>query len=165
MLADKRNFTVRSIADYVSALPIAFSFYMGLNALTYLNRYNLLGFIGLFTSAISADIIKRLPYPKSWDFFITRPKGANNWDMLSRNDYSKKVNPPGFPSGHMTSAAYFAAYIFYGRKTNKLEKTALLAIVLLTAWARLVKGVHNLPQVLAGALLGLIWAAILLRLN
>ena len=85
--------------------------------------------------------------------------------MLSRNDYSKKVNPPGFPSGHMTSAAYFAAYIFYGRKTNKLEKTALLAIVLLTAWARLVKGVHNLPQVLAGALLGLIWAAVFLRLN
>ena len=165
MLADKRNFTVRSIADYVSALPIAFSFYMGLNALSYLDRYNLLGFIGLFTSAISADIIKRLPYPKSWDFFITRPKGANNWDMLSRNDYSKKVNPPGFPSGHMTSAAYFAAYIFYGRKTNKLEKTALLAIVLLTAWARLVKGVHNLPQVLAGALLGLIWAAVLLRFN
>mgnify|MGYP001227812208 CR=1 FL=1 len=165
MLADKRNFTVRSIADYVSALPIAFSFYMGLNALSYLDRYNLLGFIGLFTSAISADIIKRLPYPKSWDFFITRPKGANNWDMLSRNDYSKKVNPPGFPSGHMTSAAYFAAYIFYGRKTNKLEKTALLAIVLLTGWARLVKGVHNLPQVLAGALLGLIWAALFLRLN
>ena len=165
MLADKRNFTVGSIADYVSALPIAFSFYMGLNALSYLDRYNLLGFIGLFTSAISADIIKRLPYPKSWDFFITRPKGANNWDMLSRNDYSKKVNPPGFPSGHMTSAAYFAAYIFYGRKTNKLEKTALLAIVVLTAWARLVKGVHNLPQVLAGALLGLIWAAVFLRFN
>ena len=165
MLADKRNFTVRSIADYVSALPIAFSFYMGLNALSYLDRYNILGFIGLFTSAVSADFIKRLPYPKSWDFFITRPKGANNWDMLSRNDYSKKVNPPGFPSGHMTSAAYFAAYIFYGRKTNKLEKTALLAIVLLTAWARLVKGVHNLPQLLAGALLGLIWAALFLRLN
>ena len=165
MLADKRNFTVRSIADYVSALPIAFSFYMGFNALSYLDRYNILGLIGLFTSAISADVIKRLPYPKSWDFFISRPKGANNWDILSRNDYSKKVNPPGFPSGHMTSAAYFAAYIFYGRKTNKLEKMALLAIVLLTAWARLVKGVHNLPQVLAGALLGLIWAAVFLRLN
>ena len=165
MLADKRNFTVRSIADYVSALPVAFSFYMGLNALSYLDRYNVLGLIGLFTSAISADIIKRLPYPKSWDFFISRPKGANNWDILSRNDYSKKVNPPGFPSGHMTSAAYFAAYIFYGRKTNKLEKTALLAIVILTAWARLVKGVHNIPQVLAGTLLGLIWAAVFLRFN
>lgn len=165
MLADKRNFTVRSIADYVSALPVAFSFYMGLNALSYLDRYNVLGLIGLFTSAISADIIKRIPYPKSWDFFISRPKGANNWDILSRNDYSKKVNPPGFPSGHMTSAAYFAAYIFYGRKTNKLEKTALLAIVILTAWARLVKGVHNIPQVLAGTLLGLIWAAVFLRFN
>ena len=51
MLADKRNFTVRSIADYVSALPVAFSFYMGLNALSYLDRYNVLGLIGLFTSA------------------------------------------------------------------------------------------------------------------
>ena len=165
MLADKRNFTVSALADYISALPIGFSFYMGLNALTYMDRYNILGFIGLFASSLSADIIKRLPYPKSWEFFITRPKGANNWDILSRNDYSKKVNPPGFPSGHMTSAAYFAAYIFYGRKTNKLEKAALLAIVLLTAWARLVKGVHNLPQVLAGTLLGLISAAVFLKLN
>jgi len=57
------------------------------------------------------------------------------------------------------------AYIFYGRKTNKLEKVALLAIVLLTAWARLVKGVHNLPQVLAGTLLGLISSAVFLKLN
>lgn len=165
MLADKKNFTVRALADYISALPIAFSFYMGFNVLTYMNRFNILGFIGLFASAISADVIKRLPYPKSWEFFILRPKGANNWDMLSRNDYSNKINPPGFPSGHMTSAAYFSAYIFYGKKTNNPEKIGLLAIVLLTAWARLVKGVHNLPQVLAGTLLGLIWAAIFLKLN
>ena len=63
MLADKRNFTVRSLADYVSALPIGFSFYMGLNALTYMDRFNILGFVGLFASSLSADIIKRLPYP------------------------------------------------------------------------------------------------------
>ena len=77
MLADKKNFTVRALADYISALPIAFSFYMGFNVLTYMNRFNILGFIGLFASAISADVIKRLPYPNSWEFFILRPKGAN----------------------------------------------------------------------------------------
>jgi membrane-associated phospholipid phosphatase len=165
MLADRKNFTVKFIADFISALPIAFSFYFGFNAISYLDRFHTLGLAGLFASSLVADLIKRLPYPKSWDFFITRPKGANNWDILSRNDYSDKINPPGFPSGHMTSAAYFAAYIFYGRKTNHLEKIALLAIVLLTAWARLVKGVHNVPQVLAGILLGLIAAAVFLKLN
>ena len=165
MLVDKRNYSRNAIADLISALPLSFSFYMAYNAIKYLNRYNILGFVGLIASSVSADIIKRLPYPKSWEFFITRPKGANNWDILSKNDYSNKVKPPGFPSGHMTAAAYFSTYIFYGQKTNRLEKLALLAIVVLTAWARIHKGVHNIPQVLGGLILGILVAGIFLKLN
>jgi membrane-associated phospholipid phosphatase len=138
---------------------------MGYNLLKHLDKYYTLGFIGLITSSLLADIIKRLPYPKSWEFFITRPKGANNWDILSKNDYSDKINPPGFPSGHMTSATFFSAYIFLGQKTNKWEKIALLGIVLLTGWARYVKGVHNMPQILAGVLLGLIVAKVFINFN
>lgn len=165
MLLDKRHFSKLALADQISALPVAFSFYMVYDLIRDMTRRNVLGFTGLITSSLLADFIKRLPFPESWHFFTLRPKGANNWDILSKNDYSDKINPPGFPSGHLTNATYFSAYIYLSRDTNKLEKLALLSIILLTAWARYVKGVHNIPQILGGILLGLIVAKGFVDLN
>ena len=165
MLADKKNFTPLAIADYISALPIAFTFYMGYNTLKEYNKFYFLGFAGLFASSLIADFLKRLPYLKKWESFTVRPEGANNWDLLSKNDYSDKINPPGFPSGHMTTVTFFSSYILFGSETNILEKMSLNGLIIITAWARYFKGVHNIPQILAGILLGLFIGVIFVKLN
>ena len=160
MLLDKKNFNLLNIADYISALPVAFSFYMFFNLVRYKNRFFTLGFVGLLVSSVSADFLKRLPYPKKWEFFTLRPNGANNWDILSRNDYSNKINPPGFPSGHMSTVSFFSSYIMMASETTRFEKVVLFALIFLTAWARWFKGVHNIPQILAGTSLGILIAFI-----
>ena len=169
MLLHKKNFDPRNIADYISALPLAFVFYMFYNSLKTFSKYYTVGFLGLVTSSISADFLKRLPYPQSWEFFTKRPDGANNWDILSRNNYTSSIKPPGFPSGHMSTVSFFSTYILMASKTNKLEKIVLFSLVLLTAWARWFKGVHNIPQILAGTILGgiigIVFSKLLLVLN
>jgi membrane-associated phospholipid phosphatase len=154
MLLDKKNIDPLNFADYISALPVAYVFYMFYMLVKTCDRFYVIGFTGLMTSLISADFLKRLPYPKSWEFFTLRPEGANNWDILSRNDYSNKINPPGFPSGHMSTVAFFSVYMLISSKNNKLEKAFLISLIVLTGWARWIKGVHNLPQILTGTVLG-----------
>ena len=53
--------------------------------------------------------IKRLPYPKSLYQITRRPEGSSNCDYLSRNG-PQDSDAPGFPSGHMTTIGFFAAY-------------------------------------------------------
>lgn len=154
MLLDKKNIDPINFADYISALPVAYVFYMFYMLVKTCDRFYVIGFTGIMTSLISADFLKRIPYPKSWEFFTLRPEGANNWDILSRNDYSNKINPPGFPSGHMSTVAFFSVYMLISSKDNKLEHAFLISLIVLTGWARWIKGVHNLPQILAGTVLG-----------
>ena len=154
MLLDKKNLDPLNFADYISALPVAYVFYMFYMLIKSGDRVHVVGLAGLMTSLISADFLKRLPYPKSWEYFTLRPEGANNWDILSKNNYSNKVNPPGFPSGHMSTVAFFSTYILLNSRTNKLEQAFLISLVVLTGWARWMKGVHNIAQILAGTVLG-----------
>ena len=94
MLLDKKNLDPLNFADYISALPVAYVFYMFYMLIKSGDRVHVVGFVGLMNTIITADFLKRLPYPKSWEYFTLRPEGANNWDILSKNNYSNKVNPP-----------------------------------------------------------------------
>ena len=109
MLADPFNFNIPNLADYISVLPI--SFYVG--ALYELvkspNNETLKYFLGITASTIASDVIKRLPYPESLYKMSRRPDGAENCDYLSKMGPVKK-DAPGFPSGHMTTTAFFAVY-------------------------------------------------------
>ena len=91
-----------------------------------------------------------------------RPDGARDCDMMCRNgDVSGK---PGFPSGHMSTAAFFCVFIgLLAWRRHVSSKYLVLvcgcAYVVLTAYARLKKKCHNEVQVVAGALLGAVMGA------
>ena len=48
-----------------------------------------------------------------------RPKGASNTDYLSKNGEASK-DAPGFPSGHMTTTAFYSFYNAIENKNNKV---------------------------------------------
>lgn len=168
--------------DYTSALPLAFFF---VNVMEGVHEGNYVEMTLLITTMIVADLltvfIKRMSTytPSFLNFLISRPKGASNTDILSRNGI-KPPNSPGFPSGHMTMTSVFAVYRLirlYRRNYNpevdliinitNLFKTQLipiafyLGIIVLMAAARLYKKCHTITQVIGGTLLGTIFAIIL----
>ena len=168
--------------DYTSALPLAFFF---VNVMEGVHEGNYTEMTLLITTMIVADLltvlIKRISTyaPSFLNFLISRPKGASNTDILSRNGL-KPPNSPGFPSGHMTMTTVFAVYRLirlYRKNINteldifinitNLLKTQLipivfyLGIIALMAAARLYKKCHTISQVIGGFLLGVIFAIIL----
>ena len=54
----------------------------------------------------------------------------------------------------MSTVAFFSTYLLLNSRTNKLEQAFLISLVVLTGWARWMKGVHNISQILAGTVLG-----------
>ena len=69
MLLNKRHFSKLALADQISALPVAFSFYMVYDLIRDMTKRNVLGFTGLITSSLLADFIKRLP--RLWFEFLS----------------------------------------------------------------------------------------------
>ena len=53
MLLDKKNIDPLNLADYISALPVAFVFYMFYMLVKTCDRFYVIGFTGLMTSLIS----------------------------------------------------------------------------------------------------------------
>ena len=161
-------------ADYISTLPIAFSFISLLEAVNKKNYLeNALFLFWMHYSNGLTYFLKHLDYPESWRHWTDRPEGASNTDMLSRNGL-KPPGTPGFPSGHMTSAAFFSTYRLLRlwrekgkqsvKKFVKENLTVVLfysGIIFATAWARWYKKCHNLPQILGGIVVGTVQAVIL----
>ena len=160
-------------ADYISALPIAFSFACILEA-TQQGNYleNGLFLFWMHYSNALTYFLKQLPYPKELHPWTFRPEGASNTDVLSRNGI-KPYGTPGFPSGHMTGAALFSTYRLLrlwkqqgGGSVKKFinknkDKVALyIGIILATAWARWYKNCHNITQIIGGTIVGIIQAVI-----
>ena len=153
MLADPFNFNIPNLADYISVLPVAFyagAFYELVKAP---NSETLKYFLGITASTIASDIIKRLPYPESLYKLSRRPEGAENCDYLSKMGPAKK-EAPGFPSGHMTTTAFFAAYKAMDNMENAPLLALLTAIVISMSWSRYYKKCHTVLQIIGGITLG-----------
>tara|TARA_Y100000022_G_C13216263_1_gene360051 strand:- start:527 stop:1072 length:546 start_codon:yes stop_codon:yes gene_type:complete len=160
--------------DYTSALPIAFIFTNMIEA-TNVGNYTEMGLL-IFTMLIADGLtfgIKKLSKnaPQKWNFLLNRPIGACNTDLLSRNG-PKSVNTPGFPSGHMTMASVFSVYrllrlyrkqgsIMLVFKNNTMEALLYVAIIIAMAYARWYKRCHNIVQIIAGFILGSVFAFVL----
>lgn len=152
MIIEKKNFKVEVFSDIISSIPLCFYFtliYLSIiktpaNAILYLKIFG-----GLMFTTLSTDLIKRLPYPNFLWKITRRPEGAKNTDFLSKNGPARE-DAPGFPSGHM-SATVFTLLIcsYYFVETNIGHFVNLIGILLM-AWSRWYKGVHNTFQILGG---------------
>ena len=124
-------------------------YYYNLNKNELIKKYIKLLSLLLF-SALTAQTLKYIfPYPKSLYKYTMRPEGACDCNYLS-NDGLRLPNTPGFPSGHMTSTSFFVANNIF----NGYPILPNLIYLGLMGWARIVKKCHNIPQVIAGTLLG-----------
>ena len=153
MFADPFKFNLINLADYISVLPISFYAAAIYNLVKNPNNETLKYFLGISASTIASDVIKRLPYPESLYKMSRRPEGAENCDYLSKMGPVKK-DAPGFPSGHMTTTAFFALYKAMENKNNPPLLTLLTAIVIGMSWSRHFKKCHNVVQIIGGILLG-----------
>lgn len=106
---------------------------------------------------------RRVSWPRAWNEFVLRPRGARNCSILnSGGSYEGRI---GMPSGHVLLTAFvvtslgaywIGAGTFRGSwaVTTSIVLAAATAIVLM-AVSRVRRGCHNLAHVLVGATLGI----------
>ena len=152
-------------ADLVSLAPLVIFLTLLYNFIILPNKniLDLVLFIYLMLAGFIVRFLKDLPYPKSWRWVTDRPKGASNCDYFSRNGLCKP-GTPGMPSGHMTHTTIFAVVMILGRyfsaKGRKINIENILfyginvALIVVMAFARYYKKCHNIPQIIAGFILG-----------
>jgi membrane-associated phospholipid phosphatase len=146
---DTKDKYILYIADVISIGPLAILlvlFYISIN--NFRLQEFILAIILIFLNYV-VTFIKNLPYPESLYKITRRPEKSFNCDYLSRNGKQSK-DAPGFPSGHMTSVAFFAVY----QIMNGYSIHANVLIVLLTGWARWYKNNHNSVQIIVGTIFG-----------
>ena len=146
------------LADYISAIPLTFFFGFLYNALVTVQLHSIFYWkclIGILITTITTEIIKQFPYPENIRTVTRRPIGAKNTDFLSKNGLCKK-DAPGFPSGHMSSTAFFATISVLYLSTNiEISKFISALLVFMMGWSRWFKGVHNLTQIIGGTFYGI----------
>ena len=158
MILEKKNFKLEGFSDIVSSLPLCFYFtliYLSIIKSPASTTLYLKIFGGLMFTTLTTDFIKRLPYPNFlWDI-TRRPEGAKNTDFLSKNGPARK-DAPGFPSGHMSATVYTLVMCSYYFVETNIGHILNLLIILLMAWSRWFKSVHNIFQILGGIAYGLL---------
>jgi hypothetical protein len=82
-----------------------------------------------------------------------RPDSAMNCTLLNSGGFAGDRG--GFPSGHMAITSYFMNYLYFKNKDYSTKaKLYYNTPIILMATARYMKGCHNIPQIIAGYLLG-----------
>lgn len=160
------------LANFISILPfflvISIGIYYPFQIINLVNPiFSLKFIIGYFASITTAEYLKHKLYHLSP--IMKRPEGACGCDYLSaQGDVSDK---PGFPSGHMSSVAFFTVYtsffIFKSKFTAPIKNTLLVlnfGFLLSTGWARWIKKCHSLYQIFAGTLLGSIISFVFIKI-
>ena len=147
---------IKDMYDFISFFPILLYIYGFLELVINNNSYL---FIGLVICSITHRLIKQIT--KTWNPNIfKRPDNASDTNGLNSGGFFGKN--PGFPSGHTIGTTYVMFYLIFTSNKGIFEIDNLLKIiiVLLVAYARVMKGAHRVIQVIAGFLLGIIIAYI-----
>ena len=161
---------IESIYDLLSLFSLYINLYAGYN-------FDIVMCIGIFLCVFFQDFIKEITY--GWyPIIFKRPTGAINCNLFNKGGLVD--NNSGFPSGHVTVVSFFMNLLFL-RKYNNFKCittmfdtnnasgnvltcnfiTILLynVPIVLMGYARVMKGCHNLVQVIAGYILGFIIAS------
>lgn len=118
--------------------------------------------IGAFLADGSSWIIKLLT--RDLGGALLRPAGAKDCNILCNN--GAVSGAPGFPSGHMTTIAFFFTFLYLISPEEKRQTIALVGALatIIMAYARMQKKCHNLLQVLGGVAYGALFAYLWWRL-
>ena len=157
--------TYLSFANYLSVLPLV---YIGFSSTYYITSlvsnsipviFTEKYLLGYFSSIFLAQLLKYILFP--FFDFAKRPQGACGCDYNSqKGDLSGR---PGFPSGHMSTTAYFVVYNLLILKNTQFIKYSFnryiftfsnLLLLGSMAWARYYKKCHNIIQIVSGTILG-----------
>ena len=145
---------INDIYDFISFFPILLYIYGFLELVINNNIYL---FIGLVICSITHRLIKQIT--KNWNPNIfKRPDDARDTNGLNSGGFSG--NNPGFPSGHTLATSYVMFYLIFtsNKYIFEIDNLLKIIIVLLVAYARVMKRAHRVIQVIAGFLLGIIIA-------
>ena len=108
--------------------------------------------IGIFLCIFFQDLFKECTnglYPP----IFKRPNGAMNCNLF--NTGGLVDHKSGFPSGHVTVAAFFSTMLILRKDITDVKTMFYYNIpVVLMGYARIMKGCHNFIQVFAGYVLG-----------
>lgn len=143
------------LADYISSSIIALVCYPFLRFLETQDVKYLYFGVCLIAIDLSTKVIKYLT--RNLGDLFTRPELATGCDILCRE--GPCGNKPGFPSGHMTTAAFFST-VFYLTNPSVVTASVGISIIIATAWARYIKNCHNVLQICAGGIYGVIGGAV-----
>ena len=139
---------IKSIWDLISAFVLIcayFGIYKGMDG-----DFEIL--ISYFLTLTVEKNMKRMTanmYPS----IFKRPDAARDCSLL--NTGGPVGDRGGFPSGHMAVTSYFMHYLYFKNRDYSLRaKLYYHTPIILMALARYMKSCHNIPQIIAGYLLG-----------
>jgi membrane-associated phospholipid phosphatase len=136
----------KTIYDVISLMIIVFMIYI-------VYSRDIFFIVGMFVSLFLHYVIKKLTKDLYPNIFL-RPSGACNCNSL--NSGGIVDDKPGFPSGHMTTTSFFLNYLFFSQKyRSPLIFLKYNFFNLFMGYSRFKKKCHNLPQIIAGYILGL----------
>lgn len=146
-----------SIYDFISLFAIIVNIYS-------IYSLDLVLIIGLVNSLFLHDFLKELTTGWYAPLF-KRPNGAINCNLF--NTGGLVDHKSGFPSGHVTVMSFFMNILLLRKKQNNVNnyntytpyshwKNIIIynIPIIIMGYARIMKGCHNLFQVVAGYLLG-----------
>ena len=136
---------INSVYDFISLFALLVNIYI-------IYTLDPVLIFGSSTCLFFHDFIKELTrdwYPP----IFKRPNGATNCSLF--NNGGLVDHKPGFPSGHVTSISFLMNMLLLRNKNITLKKIILYNIpIFIMGYARIMKGCHNLIQIIAGYILG-----------
>jgi membrane-associated phospholipid phosphatase len=142
-----------SLENWISLTAVA---YLGIPAFLFVTFGNMIAF-RLVVLIMLADLItvsiKYKTRNLTWKF-LKRPEGAEGCGSFLGG--KNQGGQPGFPSGHVATAAAFWTSIYWLVPLDYRKYVVVLGALATVAmiWARMKKSCHTLIQTLAGGVVG-----------
>ena len=150
---------VTSIYDFISFIPVLLYVYAIIVLFTEYNYFLIIGclighLIHRFIKIMTKDI-----YPE----IFKRPDEARDVNAANTGGYAG--NKSGFPSGHTLATSFVIYYLIFENNDGLFEYDSIMKqiVILLVAYSRVKKKAHKVIQVIAGYIIGLFLAYLIIN--
>ena len=150
---------VTSIYDFISFIPVLLYVYAIIVLFT---NYNYFLITGCLIGHLIQKIIKMMTkdiYPE----IFKRPDEARDVNAVNTGGYAG--NRSGFPSGHTLATSFVMYYLIFENNNGlfEYENGMKQIVILLVAYSRVKKKAHKVIQVVAGYIIGLFLAYLIIN--